>query len=269
LLPLVARGRNLGVLGLLAAGEGWTQDSRRLAKGIADELGVALDNASRYEEARHLADRDPVTGLYNHRYLHDSLASALHCEGAVLAVLMLDLDGFKSLNDTYGHPTGDSVLRHLATALRRTARTGDLLCRYGGDELAAILNDTDDAGAVSFFQRLRASLASEPFRTPTGEAVPIRISGGVAVYPGDGEQAADLLGRADANLYLAKTAGGDGVVVTRSGDEASSPEWGGEPGAVAERESRSEVIRTAGNWPVVSTSKRWFEPQLLDARDGY
>lgn len=230
LLPLVARGRTFGLLGLLAQRDGWTEEAARLARGIADELGVALDNAHRYEEVRHLADRDPLTGLFNHRYLHEYLAAATNT-GRVFALVMLDLDNFKVFNDRYGHPTGDAVLRHVGESMLRTARAGDVLCRYGGDEMVAVLLDTDAAGAVRFSQRLRWLLDAAPYPTPSGELAAIGLSCGVAVFPGDGRSPAELLARADANLYSAKQVGGSAVVAGQlaavaelvAGDDRGSP----------------------------------------------
>ena len=117
---------------------------------------------------------------------------------------MMDIDKFKAINDTYGHPVGDRVLKEVAAVLRRVARETDVIGRYGGDEFCAILPETDRESAWSFAERLEAEVARDPFVIDERQSIPIRLSIGIAVYPDECEGREDLIGVADAALYAAK-----------------------------------------------------------------
>lgn len=214
-VPLMSRGTVFGILGLLRTEEGIHDGSElQLAVAIGAQLGVALESSRRYEEAKYLADRDPVTGLLNHRAIHEALEQELRRSlrsGHGFSLLMMDLDGFKLFNDTYGHPVGDQILRQVALTMGESARTTDVLARYGGDEFMILLPDTDADGAVALAERLRASLMASPYVALDGVSVPIRLSCGVATYPENGRLSHDLVGFADTNLYLSKQQGGDTI----------------------------------------------------------
>ena len=159
---------------------------------------------------------DGLTGLYNHRHiqhvLHEEFERAKRT-GEPLTVVMLDLDRFKDVNDTYGHQAGDRVLQEAAWILRDTAREIDKLGRYGGEEFLAILPDTgiDDGAVLS--ERVRQRLRRHRFRIGHHEPLHMTISAGVASYPAPGvEDASTLIQRADKALYAAKEAGRDRVV---------------------------------------------------------
>ncbi|MDP2662817.1 MAG: sensor domain-containing diguanylate cyclase, partial [Dehalococcoidia bacterium] len=187
--PLLSRGSVLGALGLYCgSGRESIQADVQLAQAVAAELGVTLENALRYEEALYQADRDPVTGLLNHRAFHDCLGREFKRAkraGRELSVVMIDLDGFKLFNDTYGHPIGDLVLREITALLSQNLRAGDLLGRYGGDEFVALLSETGTEGAMSLAERVLQAVAGHAFAPPDGPAVPIRLSLGLATYPQD------------------------------------------------------------------------------------
>jgi len=211
-VPLETRDRTLGTMLLL----GGTRDenSADLVPLVAAHLASALDNARRYEEALQLAERDPLTGLFNHRGIHRRLAGeALRTQqsDSQLSLVMIDLDDFKVLNDTYGHVAGDSVLRQVSDAIRAVLRHADLAGRVGGDELLLVLPNTGPEGALQFGERIRTALASRPYLTPEGVSIPVYLSLGVATMPDDAQSVGELIEVADANLYSSKEHGGNRI----------------------------------------------------------
>jgi diguanylate cyclase (GGDEF)-like protein len=162
----------------------------------------------RDRRTRHEADHDPLTGLANRRALERVLGAALPrtaAHGRSVAVLMLDLDGFKAVNDRHGHAAGDEALREVARRLRRCVRERDLVARLGGDEFVVVLTDLggESSAAHDTTERVRASL-EEPIAVARGVSVGLRAAIGVAVSPADGETVADLLAVADRGMYAAK-----------------------------------------------------------------
>ena len=163
-----------------------------------------------------LATTDPLTGLLNRRALVERLTTemerALRYDTSV-ALLLVDLDHFKRVNDTHGHLAGDGVLRAVAELLREEARSSDLVARYGGEEFIVALPETDDAGAVTLAERMRERVAGHVFRAWEGdEALRVTASIGLATFPAARiESVEDLFARADAALYRAKAEGRDRV----------------------------------------------------------
>jgi diguanylate cyclase (GGDEF)-like protein len=207
-LPL--RDQSLGTMWLLEpAGENPSTDLLPL---VAAQLASALDNAERYDEALQLAERDPLTGLYNHRGIHRRLAGETlrsQQSDSELSLIMIDLDDFKVLNDTYGHVAGDSVLRQVSDAIRAVLRHADLAGRVGGDELLLVLPNTGSEGAMQLSERLRLALATRPYLTSGGHPVPVYLSLGVATMPADAQSVGKLMEIADSNLYASKQRGGN------------------------------------------------------------
>jgi diguanylate cyclase (GGDEF)-like protein len=194
------------------------------------------------------ASTDALTGLANRRRFFERLAEELARAdryGARPAVLMLDLDRFKAVNDAFGHGTGDALLVHVAARCREALREADLLARVGGEEFAAILPQTDLEGALDAAERVRLAVALAPLPREGGEPLRATLSAGVASsWPGEGADA--LLGRADEALYEAKSGGRDRVRAWRPAADRLADRLAGRAGARAETaDSRAEEMRPA------------------------
>ncbi len=215
MLPLVAKGEAIGVVEITSSGRP-TDDPGKitLARTMAHEAAMALENARVYEAARNLADRDPLTGFFNHRYLHERLSEevvrAVRTRRPV-SVVMLDVDDFKLVNDTLGHVYGDRVLVYVAETIRASLRGSDVAARYGGDEFALILPETTAHQAAGVAERILAAFHAHPFTADGRTPLPVGLSIGIATHPGDGTMATELIASADAGLYAAKAEGGSRV----------------------------------------------------------
>ena len=256
MVPLVAKGETIGLVELCGTGP-LRLDPRRidLARAMASEAAMALSNAQLYETTRALADRDPLTGFYNHRYLHERLGEEIlraQRTRSPLSVLMIDLDDFKLVNDTLGHLFGDEVLRWAAEQIRAALRGSDVAARYGGDEFAVLLPDTPARGAREVGERIVAGLVEHPYRASGRGPVAVAASVGAATFPADGQTAQALVAGADAALYRVKSGGGGGVegrVRRRPGITAArrararrapgGRTWGGDRGARSRRHQPS------------------------------
>ena len=162
-------------------------------------------------EAREQADKDPLTGLLNHRAFHKRLeeeADRAHRTGERVAVAVIDLDNFKFFNDAYGHLVGDDVLQQVAGALRRCSRSYDTLARYGGDEFALLLPGAGEQSAAQITAKLTDAFQNIEYQPATGMPIPLTLSVGVAVFPDDGPGRLEALEAADARLMRVKCGGG-------------------------------------------------------------
>jgi two-component system, cell cycle response regulator len=185
-------------------------------KRLQDELDLKnreLEVANK--RLRKLSITDGLTELFNHRHVHQLLREEFERSrrsGEPLAVVMIDLDRFKRVNDTYGHPTGDVILYETAQILRETAREIDMVGRYGGEEFIAILPNTDEPEGAHFAERVRTAVEEHLFRDEANE-VEMTCSSGVASFPDSGaDSPEELLKRADEALYAAKEGGRNRVV---------------------------------------------------------
>jgi diguanylate cyclase (GGDEF)-like protein len=198
-----------GTLGFLAVYSHSVRDLEREIGGelsdVARRAGPALENAFHYREARRLADLDALTGLRNRRYFHDTLqreCARAQRYGRALALLVLDVDDFKAINERVGHLAGDAVLAEAATRLRSVLRASDIACRVGGDEFAIILPEAGTGEAAKLYSRVEEVVSARPI----GNIERLTLSGGVAELT-EGNDAKTFFERADHALYLAKRAG--------------------------------------------------------------
>ena len=217
-IPMTAQGATLGVFHVAAAGRvadgKLDPDLRQLAMWVAELLALSLANF-RLRETLHLqSTRDSLTGLFNRRYMEETLEreiSRTTREGGSLGVIMIDLDRFKAYNDRYGHAAGDQLLRSLAGNLAANIRTEDVACRYGGEEFTIILPNATKDETRRRAEVLRSTAPNVSL--DTGDRPGITLSLGVAAFPEDGASADALLGAADRALYRAKAEGRDRVEV--------------------------------------------------------
>jgi diguanylate cyclase (GGDEF)-like protein/PAS domain S-box-containing protein len=228
-VPLMAQTTALGVLHLVeSAQEGKPESAlgpqhalarRQLAFTVADQIALALSNLRLQESLRDQAIRDALTGLFNRRYMQESLDRELRRaqrRRVPMGVIMIDIDHFKRFNDTFGHAAGDELLREMGALLQRQTRAEDIACRYGGEEFALILLDAsaeDTEERAKLLREEAARLRVEYGHEPLGN---VTISVGIAVFPDHGEVAEALLKAADAALYRAKASGRDRVMVAET-----------------------------------------------------
>ncbi len=178
-----------------------------------------------FDDLQQQAITDPLTGLYNRRFLYEVLPRELARAGRnkiAVAVMMMDIDHFKRVNDTYGHEAGDLVLKEIARTIKTTLRASDICCRYGGEEISVVLPEAPVDGARMRAEVLRAAIEKLEVEGPGQKRIRVTISIGVAVYPGHGTNADALLRAADEALYEAKGAGRNRVVVKSASDAASN-----------------------------------------------
>lgn len=204
-VPILFDGKTLGVLSLesdiLSAFSG---EDERVMSIIAGHLGALWAHNELLERTERLALQDPLTGLWNRRFIFDRLESeASRCGryGCVFSVVMIDLRNFKMVNDRFGHPAGDRVLVEMSSFFRKSLRDSDIVSRYGGDEFLMLLPETDFAEASRILERLAKDLDSQRIRI---ESVPVLFDCGISSFPADGREVRALIQTADERLYCEK-----------------------------------------------------------------
>lgn len=210
-IPMMVAGREIGSLTLFRDTDTKLSTGQKQLLHIVSSMAAPIiENGYIHRRIRMMAETDGLTGVANHRSFHDVLTreiARVDRHGGRFGLLMMDIDDFKKINDSFGHLTGDAVLRDLATRVLRVIRREDLLARYGGEEFAVILPDTDLPGAISLAERVRNEFASTPYRSPD-TTIPYSLSIGLAIYHGNQPRAAStLIECADKALYASKEAG--------------------------------------------------------------
>lgn len=218
-MQLVTRGELLGVL-QVERGAGRSQRDyahwMSLAVTVADLVTLALANLQLREHLHEQAIRDPLTGLFNRRFLEDALGRELNYAARhqrVIGIMMLDIDHFKRINDTYGHDAGDAVLRTLGQFLRTQTRNSDFACRYGGEEIILVFPEASLDATRQRAEILCANIRDLPIEHEGELLPPISVSIGVAAFPQHGTTPAAVITAADDALYHAKAAGRNRVLV--------------------------------------------------------
>jgi len=207
-IPLKVGDTVVGVMNLSRSTlGGFSPSELRLLSLLSDQAAVAISNASLHQMISRQAYSDTLTGLPNRRALDERLEEEVvsaRRNNYSFAVIMMDLDGFKAVNDTYGHAIGDDVLRLVFSQMARGVRNTDFLARYGGDELTLILSQTEATSAQIVSEKIVEGMKKLKYKLPDGRRLKIGISGGIALFPLHARNGPDLLRAADAALYQAK-----------------------------------------------------------------
>ena len=207
-IPLKIGDTVVGVLNMARSKiGGFSPSELRLLGLLSDQAAVAISNANLHQMISHQAYSDTLTGLPNRRALDERLEDEVlsaRRNNYSFAVVMMDLDGFKDVNDTYGHTTGDDVLRLVFSQMARGVRNTDFLARYGGDELTLILTQSDVSSARIVTEKIIEGMKKLKYILPDKKKLKLGISGGIAIYPVHARSGPDLLRAADAALYQAK-----------------------------------------------------------------
>ncbi len=224
-IPLNAQGQQLGFLYVSATDDSF-MSRVRLIETAAEQLAMALSNLQLQERLRIQSIREPLTGLFNRRYLEESLSRELaRCarRGLPLAVMMLDLDHFKRFNDTHGHPGGDALLAGFGKLLQGLSRQEDIACRYGGEEFTLILPEASPQAALERAEQIRVAVEAMRVQHLGTDLPPVTVSIGLAFAPDDGSDPESLVRHADRALYKAKSRGRNRVESNRDPQGLGAP----------------------------------------------
>ncbi len=209
-VPLIASGRLVGAVQATrksGGGDSFTQEEARVVEVVCASLATALANAIDYHDATRQTLIDDLTRLYNVRYLYQTLEGEIRRArryGSAVSVVFMDLDGFKLVNDAYGHRAGSATLTEVAQVISRSVRESDFVARYGGDEFVLMLPETSSKRALQMAERVRERIAGHRFKGGVGADIYLTASFGVASFPEHATQAEKLIELADAAMYEAK-----------------------------------------------------------------
>lgn len=219
LSPMLSEGHTVGLLRAESPfPDIFSKDDLRLFTIISDLGGVAAENAHLYQCAQELAITDGLTGLYLRRFFNQRFEEELERyreHGTPFSLIILDLDHFKRINDRLGHLAGDQVLAQLGEALRAEARVADLICRFGGEEFALILPNTNLEGALVMAERIRSRIAQREFQV-NNEPLKLTVSLGIGECPKNGQDMIELIRMTDEALYMAKRRGRNRIILAGS-----------------------------------------------------
>jgi len=220
-VPLKAKQRVLGVIQLINVGmEAFGENEMFFLQPLCDYAAIAIDNARAVERIQELTITDDCTGLYNARHLYKTLETEVYRSsrfGYEFSVLFIDLDHFKSVNDTHGHLVGSKLLAEIGYLVKAQLRLIDFAFRYGGDEFVVLLPQTSKDAALVVAKRLRDGLRGSSFCREEGLNLNVRASIGLATYPHDARTAHDIIRQADEMMYLVKNTTRDNIGIAARG----------------------------------------------------
>ncbi len=215
--PLISRGRTIGVVQVInRLGGKFSKTDLDLLLTLVEPCAIAIENAILFQRTEQLTITDDLTKLFNSRYLNLYLSREIkRCKrhGIPLSVIFLDLDGFKGVNDQYGHLAGSRTLTEVGAILGEAVRESDILARYGGDEFVAVLPETPASGALVIAERIRKSIESQAFLKDLGLEARISASFGIASYPDHALTPEGLIQKADQAMYRVKERDKNGIEV--------------------------------------------------------
>lgn len=222
IMPLRAKGK---INGLIVADNIYTQkpittDGIRVFSMLAGQAGLAIENSRLYEITVQKSHTDSLTNLWNHGFFQEKLNVEFEIaqkNNQPLSLMIMDIDNFKMLNDTYGHQNGDFILTELAQLLHEASRDSDYICRYGGEEFAMILRFTDKNHSFEIAERVRSKIEGHLFKLPSlAKELKVTVSIGLATFPVDAQTKEELIANADKAMYIAKFSGRNKTCLTES-----------------------------------------------------
>lgn len=234
IIPLVSHQERVGGMILMSRKPAFFEDfESRFVELLGHQVSIAIENAKIHRSVEEMAITDGLTGLYNHRYFKQGVEQEfkrVERYKESFSLIMVDVDFFKRVNDQYGHPAGDELLRQMSALLRDQLREVDLIARYGGEEFVLLLPRANRRNAYQLAERLRKEVERRRFPiqsatadSPNGVGLHVTVSLGIATYPGDASNAAEMIARADRALYAAKEGGRNRTVPFHRLDRSSGP----------------------------------------------
>jgi diguanylate cyclase (GGDEF)-like protein len=213
--PLISRGRTIGVVEIInRVGGRFTQSDLEMLLTLVEPCAIAIENAILFQKTEQLTITDDLTRLFNSRYLNVYIGREIkRCKrhGIPLSVIFLDLDGFKRINDLFGHLAGSRTLSEVGSILSQAVRESDILARYGGDEFVVVLPETAPSGAMVIAERIRRAIEAHTFLKGQGLEARISASFGISSYPDHALTPEGLIQKADQAMYRVKERDKNGI----------------------------------------------------------